>query len=266
MKTRIVASLAATALLLPTLAFAQSAAVTTSVNANVNAAGVTAGASATVSASAVATAKTRADTEISRRTAALEALNTRVGQMTRVTDAFKSQLSSSLTAQISALATLKATIDADADTTTLKTDIKSITTSYRIYALILPQGRIAAAADRAVNIATMESALGAKLEARINAAPAGTDTSALTAALADLSAKATDAVTQAQASVTLTAALQPDNGDATVMASNTASLKTGRDDITAAQKDLVAARADITTIVNGLPKVSASASTSASAQ
>jgi hypothetical protein len=217
----------------------------------------------------MATAKSRADKEIDRRTAALGEIVARINAMTRVTADFKTQVTTNLQGQITALNQLKAKIDADTDGATLKTDVKSITDSYRVFALVMPQARIAAAADRAVNLATMETALGAKLKTRIDAAAsAGADVTALTNALSDLATQANGATAAAQAAVAASISLQPDQGDKTVMASNTKALQEARGNIQTAQKSLVQGRKDIQTIIDGLKKlnVSATSSTSASTQ
>ena len=91
----------------------------------------------------------------------------------------KQALSANITTQITGLATLKAKIDADTDGTTLKTDMQSITDAYRVFALVLPQGRIAAAADREVTLVSMMSTL-ARAQARIQAGQqAGADVRSL---------------------------------------------------------------------------------------
>jgi hypothetical protein len=109
--------------------------------------------------------------------------------------------------------------------------------------------------------------LGTKLSARITAAQsAGNNVTAATTALASFNAKVSDGSTQANAAITEVSSLKPDNGDATVMASNTATLKDARSKIQAAQQDFVAARKDAETIVQLFAtfKVSANASTTAS--
>ncbi len=235
---------------------------------------VTAGASVTtpvatvkMSATAMATAKTRGDTELDRRVTSLTDANTRVQAMQKVTDTFKQNLATALETQISAFGALKAKIDADTDATTLKTDVQSITQSYRVYALVLPQVRIAAAADRGVTIVGMMQILGEKLAARVAAGTtAGANTTALQATLTDLGAKISDANTQAQAAVSVSASLTPDNGDTTKMASNNAVLKTARTDLTTVNTDLKAARVDITTIVKGLAKINVAATSTAAVQ
>jgi len=254
--------------LAPAFAAAQTASVNTSAAVTAPGASVNTNTSITLTA-AEKTAIGRGDTEITRRTAALTDLNTRIQAMQKVTDAFKAGISASITNEINTLASLKAKIDADADLATLKTDIQSITSSYRVFALVLPQGRIAAAADREVTIVSMMSTLGSKLQARIQAAQqGGADVTAMSAALTDMAAKLQDAQTQAEASVTASASLTPHNGDSTKMAANNAALKTARTDLKTAQTDLVAARKDINTIVTALGKVkattTASSTTSAS--
>ncbi len=219
----------------------------------------------------ITNAQNRADQEITRRVNSLNALSTRVNAMVRLSSDEKSGLSSTIQSQITLMNNLQAQIATDAQdnsTSSLKTDIQSITKSYRIFALVIPQGAIAAAADRVETIAGLFTSFATQLETRITAAQtAGNDTTAAAAALADMNAKIADANTQAQAAVTETASLQPDNGVQSVMASNTAALKDARTKIQAAQADLTAARKDAGTIVKDLRafKVSASATSTISA-
>ena len=213
--------------------------------------------------------KNRADLEIARRTSSLNDLLTRVSDIKNLSDSDKASISAAINAQLSSLATLKTKIDADTDSVTLKTDVQSITGSYRVYALLIPQVRIIAAADRIVTITREMQELGAKLQARITAAQtSGADVTAAITAFTDFNAQIADAQTNAQAAVTAVAALVPDQGDATKMAANTAALKAARAQIVAAQKDVRAAYADSQTIikaVKGKPTVAATASTTASA-
>jgi hypothetical protein len=207
-------------------------------------------------------AKERGDKEIDRRIGALGDLNIRVAAMQRVSDAFKQSLSTMVSTEIANLTALKTKIDADTDSATLKTDIKSITDSYRVFALVLPQGRMAAAADRVATIVTMMGTLGGKLQARIQAAAAGNDVTALNTLLADMGTKLNDAQTQAQAAITASATLQPDGGDKTKMAANDAALKQARADLVAAQKDIATAHKDAGNIIAGLAKMKANSNAS----
>lgn len=255
------------AALIPALALAQT--VQGAVNASAALPGVAAAASAstTVRTKAMQNAVDRADREMDRRITQLTDLNARIQAMQKVTDAFKASLENNVQTQISALNALKVKIDGDADADTLKADVKALAPSYRIFALVMPQSRIAAAADREVTIATMMSQIGAKLQARLTAAQsAGADVSALSTVLSDLSAKLQDAGAKAQGAVSTTATLVPDAGDKTKMAANVAALKAGRTQLQAGQQDLVAARKDIQTIVDGLKKLKVSANASSTTQ
>ncbi|MEI7720112.1 MAG: hypothetical protein WCI89_02805 [bacterium] len=234
-------------LLVPTLAFA--AATTTPAGASKAAAKMTA-------------AKARADQEIDRRVATLNEVTDRVGVMQEVQADFKQNLAGAVSGQVAAFAALKAKIDAETDPTLLKSEVQSINESYRVYALLVPQARIATAADRVVTLTRMMTILGSKLQARIAAAQtAGTDISALSKTLGDLSQKLSDANAQAQSAVSVSVSLVPDEGDKVKMAANAAALKTAHTAVGVAQKDLKDSRKDIATILKGL-NVSLSAASS----
>src|SRR6185369_7011694 len=120
-----------------------------------------------------------------------------------------------LQAQIATLGDLKTKIIADAsDTVQLRADAQSITSSYRIFALILPKAAIEAAADRVLAVASDMSTIGAKLQARIASSTAvGFSATTTASTYADFTAKIADAQAQANAAITETAALKPDMGD-----------------------------------------------------
>jgi hypothetical protein len=238
-------------------ATAQAQVGTTQVKAQVNA-------STTLSAAVMTRAKTKAGNEIDRRIKALTDLSTRVTGMTKVTAEFKQNLATNVQNQITALTNLKAKIEADTDGATLKTDIQTITQSYRVFALVIPQARIAAAADREATLINMLAGLGAKLQARLQTAQqAGADVTALATALTDMGNKLASAQTHAQAAITGSATLTPDNGDAAGMKANTDALQAARKEIEAAHQDLIAARKAADTILKGLKtlKVNTTAST-----
>ena len=260
-------------------ALAQTVALSSSVAAGVNGSATVSGAgikarlnaeaSATLAAR-ITTITDRADQEITRRVNALNALSARVAAMVRLSTTDKNNLSSSIQSQVAAMNSLQAQIAADAaanSTSSLKTAAQSITASYRIFMLILPQGTIEAAADRALTIVGTMNDVATKFSARIQTAQsAGNNVTAAQTALADLNAKVSDANAQANAAVSEVATLTPDNGSSTIMASNTAALKDARSKIQAAQQDFVGARAAAETIIKDLAtfKVSASANASAS--
>ncbi len=189
----------------------------------------------------------RGQQELDRRIAALTALSTRLGTMKHLSDANKSALINTVAAQITTLSDLKTKLAADTDLTLVLADVQSITKSYRIFALVIPQGHITAAADRVIDIAGAMSDTVAKLQTRIT--DAGGGDAGLASSLADLNAKLADAKTQAQAAIAEVAPLVPDNGDKTIMAANTQALKDARMKVKAAVADLKAARADAKKIV-----------------
>src|SRR5258708_3801162 len=199
-------------------------------------------------------AKDRADQEITRRINALTELETRINAMKKLSADEKSSLSAEIQAQITLLNGLQAKIVADANSTSsLKADIKSITDAYRIFSLVIPQGRIQATTDRILAIGDIMTTLAGQLQTKISAAQtAGKDMSAAVSALAGMNAKVADASVQAQAAVTETSGLKPDNGDKTIEASNKAALKDARAKTKVAEQDLVTARVDAGKIVKAL--------------
>jgi chromosome segregation ATPase len=200
------------------------------------------------------TIATRSDQEITQRIGSLNSLLTRIGEMQKVSSSSKDQLSATIQAQVTDLTNLKTQIANDSNSTSsLRTDFQSITKSYRIYALVVPQGTITAAADRVMTIASTTDTLAGILQTRISEAQTtGNDVSALQASLSDMNAKTTDANAQAQAALNEISPLAPDNGSSTQMKANTATLKDARAKIATAQKDLIAARKDAGTIVKAL--------------
>ncbi len=254
----------AASLLVPMFAFAQAGAAPADSGARVRA-NITA--SSTAETARIARAKDKAVQEVDRRVAALNALLTRVEAMNKVSDTLKANIKTNVQTQIDGLIALKAKVEADTDLAMLKTDIKSITESYRVFMLVIPQGRIAAASDRMATIINMMASTGAKLQARINAATqAGNDTTAISAALTDLGAQLTAAQTHAQAAINIVAPLVPDNGDKTVKASNEAALSKAREELKAGQAAIVLGRKDIATLLKGLKGMKAAPAASSTTQ
>ena len=198
-------------------------------------------------------AKDRAGQEIDRRVKLLDNLSDRIEHMLKVSGETRASISATLQAQIDALVALKAKIDAETSTTSLREHIKSVTSSYRIFALVAPKAAITAYADRLNVLAGQMTTLGVKLQARIDAATS-TDKTAALSAMADFNAKVADAKVQVKAALDLVSPLQPDNGDATIAASNRAKLQDARSKLEVARKDLETARKDVSAIRNALPK------------
>ena len=205
---------------------------------------------------------TMGTTEIDKRITSLNALITRVQSLKNVSDSDKTSLVASLNAEISTLTTLKTSIASDNSTTTLKTDVQSAIGGNRVYALVIPKIDILAATDRITTIVGMMNTVESKITTRLSETPSLSGNVSVQTALTDFNAKISDAGTQAVAATSEISGLVPDNGNKTILASNTATLKDARTKIQAAQKDLIAARQDIATLLQLLKnnKVTISAS------
>ena len=219
---------------------------------------------ATVTEKRIEVGKNRADQEIDRRIKALSNLETNINLMNRVSAEEKTSLSSSIQSQIDALTNLKTKISSDSDLATLKTDIKSITASYRIFALIIPQGHITATVDKIHSTIDMMTAFQAKLQSRIDVSKsAGSDTATMATLISDMSAKLANAKTEADAAMSLSAGLKPDNGDQAIFKSNNEALKSAREKIKSARADLRLAREDAQKIRIELHKIEVKMNSSA---
>lgn len=196
--------------------------------------------------------QTKGSSETEARITSLNQLISRINSLINVPSDDKSSLESNLQTEITDLTNLESRIATATNTTTLKNDDASITESYRVYALVMPQARIIAAADRAETIAGMLNAVATQLQSRITSIPSGTNTTAWQTSLTDLQAKTADAITQAKAAIALVTPLVPDQGDATVMTSNKTALTNARADIKNASTDLTAARSDAKSVILGI--------------
>jgi hypothetical protein len=201
----------------------------------------------------IGNAKDRAFREIDRRIAALKGILTRVQAMVRLTSEQKVSIGDSLQNQVDALTELRAKISADSDLETLKSDIKSIASGYRIYLLIIPQAHISIAADRLKWVVESETQLATKLKVRIDSATSsGTDASAAEALYTDMQVKIADANAQADAALSIIANLKPDNGDKAKASTNEEALKEARTKIKAGLQAAKDARQIAREIVNAL--------------
>ncbi len=210
----------------------------------------------------------RGASEIDKRIEALTKLKDRLSGIKLIDSSILANILAGIDTQIASLEALKTQITSGTATSTLKTDVQSITKGFRTFALVEPKAHIAASASRINAVVTQMTAFADKLQARIDAAKAaGTDTASAETALADMKTQLADAKAQADAAVSETENLQPDNGDATVRASNLAALKDARAKLVTAAKDLAKARHDIAQIyavVKGSGGSSAEATTTAS--
>jgi len=199
----------------------------------------------------VSTIISKANTEINQRITSLNDLISRIGLMKKLSASQQDSLTSAVQNEINDLISLKTKINADTDKATAKTDYQSITKSYRVYALVLPQVRIMAASDKTLTIADSMNALGTKVQSRISALPA-TDTTEMNQLFSDFNAKVSDAISQANSAISEISALVPDQGEESVKQSNSKALKSARTKIKTANSDLVEARKDLKNIIEDL--------------
>ena len=215
----------------------------------------------------LATAKARALEEIDRRVGHLEALRDRVSHMARLSDTNEAEIGAIVTGQITALTALRTEIDAATDAATLRELVRQITESYRIYALILPQIQIIAAADRTLAVASQLGALADKLEGRMSTASTTTDVAnAFSTSLAKVREAVKAAETNASEAITAVLALRPDNGDDASREANRTALKHAHAKVRAAHQSLVEARKFAGEIVRDLRALTKGTATTTPAQ
>lgn len=204
--------------------------------------------SAAAQAQRLANLKTRGDTEISRRLSNLNNALAKVQTVTTLSTADKAALVGQIQAEISGLNTTKSKLDTDTTLATARTDVQTIVTDYRVYALMLPKARLTATFDQLAVVETKLNKLANQLGAAINSAKAsGKDVTATQASLADMQAKIAAIATLTDGQVAKLLALQPSdyNTDHTVLESYRTTLVT-------AQTDAKAAASDASSIIQGL--------------
>ncbi len=201
--------------------------------------------------------KNRASNEITRRIASLTHVINKISAIKRLTQIQKDSLTNNIQAEIENLKLLNTKIQADTDIETLREDVKSIVTSYRIYLLYLPQTQIIIAADKLLNTADTFTELVVKLQSRIDVAKSkGEDVSSLETTLADMQAKIADAKTQANNAINAVSILKP-----TDYPGNKPELQSARTMLQAAHKDLITAKQDAQKIIVELRKMNKNNST-----
>jgi hypothetical protein len=199
----------------------------------------------------------KADKEIDRRITSLNKLVLRVGEMKKLNDQQKSDLSNQAQDQITELTSLKAKIDADTDLASLKSDIQSITGSYRTYMLLMPKINILATADRFSYIAEGYESVVDKLQNQISGLKdSGKDTASLQTSLDTIKAKVDDIKTQVQAAIDTVNPLAPDNGDKATIDANKAALAKAKATIKAANTDVKTIQSKIVEIRKGIKSLS----------
>lgn len=192
----------------------------------------------------------RGTAAISKRVEDLNKLLTRIQGMKNLTDVEKSSFATTIQTEIATLTTLEERIQSDTSTTSLKVDLKTIAPDYRVYMLIMPQLSIMSAVDRINSLVTSLTTIQSKIQTRVSADATLSSNETIKSALADMTAKLTDAGIKTTAAQNEVANLKPDQGDQTIAKSNLVTLKDARSKIQAAQQDIVAIRKNARSIVD----------------
>lgn len=192
----------------------------------------------------------RAEKEINRRIESLNKLITKINDFKKLSETQKSSLTTQIQAEITSLQALLVKIQEDTDIDTLKEDIKSIVSSYRIYALFIPKIQIITAADRLLYISDKMSSQAALLETKIDqSATSGNNVSELNILLADMNTKIVDAKNHAQSAIDAVTPLTPEG-----FPGNKSILQSARQMVVSSLHDLNTARQDARKILVGLLK------------
>ena len=105
--------------------------------------------------------------EIDRRLVTIQVLQDHVSNPNGLTDSDRSALQALLTADTTGLTALKAKIDGETDVTTLRADIGTIVTGYRIYLLMVPMTAEVISADSEAAAVGRLTTVAGKLQDRI---------------------------------------------------------------------------------------------------
>jgi hypothetical protein len=192
--------------------------------------------------------KDRGHLAIQRRLNELDRLTALVNGAKHPTSANRSALLSKLSADRSGLESLDTKIQADSDATTLRSDLQSIVTAYRIYVLVAPQVHIVVASDRVAAFVSLGDTIAGKIQAAIDKAKGnGKDVKAAQAALNDMKKQLQAASAAIAGIASKVIALTPSG-----YPGNRSTLISARNSILTARAHLVKARADAHAAVSAL--------------
>jgi hypothetical protein len=216
---------------------AAAAPTTTPTTPAASTAGSTAGAAARLAA-----IQARAAAAIAARVASLNRTIPAVTSNTVITATDKATLLATLHGDLAGLPPLGQKIAADTTVAQAQADYETIFTTYRVYALALPQVRYAAAADDITGgILPKLTSADASLAALLIGVDAGKDTPAVQAEMTDLGARisaVTSSTNGLSATVLADTPAQYDANHA-LLSQPRATLRTVRADISAARADIV---------------------------
>ena len=240
--TKIGIATALAGMLLPVAAFAQGANPNNDNNCLANN-GLTNIRSASTTAQVIAAG----DCSIALRDTYLDAAQTRVNQMQKVSSSTQASLVATLQSTEATLATIKSTLDADTSTSTAIADYRTIFGNVRVFALVLPRTWIYSTSDREMTISGDLQVVNNELIIKNNSASSTVQTEDAPY-LADILTQLTTVNTQSANADTTVQPLVPDQGSTTTRESNTAALNSAQAMLVTGQTAIKAIVADITAI------------------
>lgn len=195
--------------------------------------------------------RSRGIKEIDRRVRSLSILAVRVKTLQKLSADQKTQFATEIQQNVTDLTSLRTKINVDMDLATLKTDVKSVVDSYRIYAVFMPKIHILTATGSASQIATKLSTMSEKLNTRISEAEAnGKDVANLKTLLADMNAKIKAGQDQIKSAEDKALSAVPSG-----FPESRSTLAESNKTLAEAKQSLVAAKQDASQIVAGLKKL-----------
>jgi hypothetical protein len=183
-----------------------------------------------------------------KTTARIGALNTAIAKVNAaqdLTSADRATILGTLNGDLAGMNTVEAKIAADTTVATAASDYKTIFTTYRVYAVAIPQSRLAAAADRMTSTAIPRlTDAQSKLAAALAGPDASKSTPELQADLADMSTQIASATSALNGIAAQALAVTP-----SAFNSNHAVLQPARSAVKASIADLKKAAADGKTVL-----------------
>lgn len=202
----------------------------------------------TINASNLTALQARGKALISQRVRALNRLDHKLDK-SKLADADKTPLITEVNSNSAALKTLGDKIAADTDAAVAKTDVTSIYTTYRIYAVFLPKvNGIVTSLQLQQHANLMSTTTVAKYDIKIAELKAtGATTTEVEKLMVDAKAKIAEGLAKAKTAQTGFASLLPANYPATndVIKTNAQLLKDSRDALKAAEKILIKVRTQL---------------------
>lgn len=182
------------------------------------------------------------ETMIDRRIKALEKAIDRVEASNRVDQSDRDAVIADLNANISSLNSLKASIQVNEDIESLRAQVRSIVTDYRIYLVVIPRSRGLLGAGRAEAVMARLNGISVKVGNFINKAKElGYDTAEIEAIFADYKSKLATAQAKIEEALAEFESMKPGEDPATTkdrLEKGKAALREAREILKASRDDL----------------------------